>query len=98
MIDTKRCSGCRQSLKRDQFHRRKASNDGLQSRCKACQIAFVLRTVDPARVRRTGRDYSRRHPEKAQAYRELHRKEINAAALARYYRLKALAIAIAPIV
>lgn len=38
----KTCTVCEEDKPRDQFHKRKASADGLQSRCKPCNVAAVL--------------------------------------------------------
>lgn len=38
---TKRCSKCGQELPLESFNKRRASKDGLQSRCKKCQIETI---------------------------------------------------------
>ena len=38
-IMTKTCSGCKQPLPFDQFHKSKANPDGLQRQCKTCRVS-----------------------------------------------------------
>jgi hypothetical protein len=39
-LATKRCSRCKETLPRDQFHKDKSRKHGLQSQCKACMDAY----------------------------------------------------------
>jgi hypothetical protein len=38
----KQCRTCKEYLERDQFHKNKTTNDGLQSNCKVCQCKAAL--------------------------------------------------------
>lgn len=51
----KMCNTCTNVKSEDNFHKRKASIDGLSSRCKSCQRAY-----DKARSKDTDREEARR--------------------------------------
>tara|TARA_R110002167_G_scaffold45515_1_gene136701 strand:+ start:2908 stop:3336 length:429 start_codon:yes stop_codon:yes gene_type:complete len=47
----KHCNGCKEDKKTDEFHKRKASSDGLAAKCKSCQVLYdKARANDPKRV------------------------------------------------
>lgn len=82
-------SQCHSVKSRAEFHVKRAANDGLSPRCKPCQIASVLATVDPARVKRYSKSYNDAHQEQKRAYAQAdywaHRTERCAKRRAYYY-------------
>ncbi len=94
----KTCTKCRQSLKEENFHKRKGSKDGLRSRCKACHSQDV--STYNATHREKKREYDVKYHAKYYVahraeirvrhtkYRALHRAEYRRHQLKRRYKEK----------
>lgn len=65
----KYCNVCNQEKEASEFHKRKASNDGLAARCKSCQ-----REYDNARLRNPKRMNARREYQKTEKGKLAHGK------------------------
>lgn len=67
----KTCTKCKVSKSADQFHRRRCSEDGLQSWCKSCMNAAVAvnQTKNLERVRETTKAWAKRNAEYVTDYR-----------------------------
>lgn len=58
----KRCDCCHEILPGDDFHKRKSSRDGLQSRCKKCQKRYLAERMGSApRIRFCSNEERVRH-------------------------------------
>jgi len=62
----KKCIKCGAHKSYDDFHRLKASKDGLYARCKSCQRAKqrTWRKANPDKLRAMAKRYRQKHPEK----------------------------------
>ena len=65
----KRCPGCHEVKPPAEFYRSASSKDGLQSNCKACQLAASRkrRAADPEKARAATRKWRDANPEKVRA-------------------------------
>lgn len=65
-MDIKRCSGCKQEKRREEFYNDTRNSDGLQSRCKACFLQYSKERNKKQEVKSRRREYDR-------LYRRTHR-------------------------
>lgn len=72
---SKRCSTCGKRRAVSQFHRRAASRDGLQARCKSCALAAVheARAAHPE----TYQSYNRARNAALEQLASIHEHEFN---------------------
>lgn len=73
----KTCSMCGEAKSRTEFYRSKTTNDGLQSGCRICRIAYqqAYRAKNPDKVRKGRRSYNKRNAEKRREYAKRYRKQ-----------------------
>ncbi len=86
METKKTCSKCHRLKSRDEFHRNASRKDGLQSRCKKCQIGEVMayHKANPDKAYKHKKNWRLRHPEKRKAQTARYRKKHPKRALTRY--------------
>lgn len=65
----KRCTGCGQEKKLEEFHRRRASKDGREHSCKACRHSYYLANRERMNAQSTA--WRKENPER---WREIHTK------------------------
>lgn len=65
----KHCNACNKTKEDFEFHKRKASKDGLAARCKSCQSDY-----DKARLRDPKRMKARRDYQKTERGKEAHKR------------------------
>ena len=75
-MNTKICSKCKEEKPRVEFHRKRCSNDGLQSSCKSCEIQRKqdYRSKNKKLISESGRAYKKRNRERINAYNRAHYK------------------------
>lgn len=70
IVETKRCTRCKERKPLDNFHNSRASRDGLYPQCKDCRREYVHMA---GRASLTQRRWIKRNPAKKQAYNLLSR-------------------------
>lgn len=65
-MTAKPCTRCGETKPRDEFYKSRSAKDGLGSRCRACQAAYVKewRAANRERDRETRKAYYQRDPQK----------------------------------
>lgn len=70
VLAAKTCSDCKTEKPASEFHKNSRTRDGLQHRCKPCNIAMVgaWQKAHPAKDRAKGARYRSQHPDQKRGY------------------------------